>query len=81
MFRAETIVNELELLGRVTSLDLNQDRTELLTCSRDDLVKIIDLRSNAVRQTFKYVALHFYFVYNSLFVYCTLLFYCLVFQL
>nr|QEE80076.1 ATG16L1 [Ctenopharyngodon idella]QHZ59457.1 autophagy-related protein 16-1-like protein [Ctenopharyngodon idella] len=50
--RAETIVNELELLGRVTSLDLNQDRTELLTCSRDDLVKIIDLRSNAVRQTF-----------------------------
>lgn len=57
VFRAETIVNELELLGRVTSLDLNQDRTELLTCSRDDLVKIIDLRSNAVRQTFKCVAL------------------------
>uniref|UniRef100_A0A3P8ZP56 Autophagy-related protein 16 domain-containing protein n=1 Tax=Esox lucius TaxID=8010 RepID=A0A3P8ZP56_ESOLU len=43
---------ELELMGRVTSLDLNHDRTELLTCSRDDLVKIIDLRSNAVRQTF-----------------------------
>uniref|UniRef100_A0A8C7D4E7 APG16-like 1 n=1 Tax=Oncorhynchus kisutch TaxID=8019 RepID=A0A8C7D4E7_ONCKI len=50
--RAESIVCELELLGRVTSLDLNHDRTELLTCSRDDLVKIIDLRSNAVRQTF-----------------------------
>ncbi|XP_043114264.1 autophagy-related protein 16-1 isoform X2 [Puntigrus tetrazona] len=50
--RAESIVRELELLGRVTSLDLNHDRTELLTCSRDDLVKIIDLRSNAVRQTF-----------------------------
>ncbi|KAI1883222.1 hypothetical protein AGOR_G00243000 [Albula goreensis] len=50
--RAETIVRELELLGRVTSLDLNHDRTELLTCSRDDLVKIIDLRSNAVRQSF-----------------------------
>lgn len=50
--RAETIVQELELLGRVTSLDLNHDRTELLTCTRDDLVKIIDLRSNAVRQTF-----------------------------
>uniref|UniRef100_A0AAZ3Q8U1 Autophagy-related protein 16 domain-containing protein n=1 Tax=Oncorhynchus tshawytscha TaxID=74940 RepID=A0AAZ3Q8U1_ONCTS len=45
--RAESIVCELELLGRVTSLDLNHDRTELLTCSRDDLVKIIDLRSNA----------------------------------
>ncbi|XP_059369791.1 autophagy-related protein 16-like isoform X2 [Carassius carassius] len=51
--RSESIVHELELLGRVTSLDLNHDRTELLSCSRDDLVKIIDLRCNAVRQTFK----------------------------
>ncbi|XP_064197221.1 autophagy-related protein 16-1-like [Anguilla rostrata] len=50
--RAESIVRELELLGRVTSLDLSHDRTQLLTCSRDDLLKIIDLRSNAVRQTF-----------------------------
>ncbi|KAJ8280568.1 hypothetical protein GJAV_G00056350 [Gymnothorax javanicus] len=50
--RAECIVRELELLGRVTSLDLNHDRTELLTCSRDDLVKIIDLRNNCVRQSF-----------------------------
>ncbi|XP_059187590.1 autophagy-related protein 16-1 isoform X2 [Centropristis striata] len=50
--RAESIVKELELLGRVTSLDLNHDRTELLTCSRDDLLKVIDLRTNAVRQTF-----------------------------
>lgn len=54
--RAESIVRELELLGRVTSLDLNHDRTELLTCSRDDLVKIVDLRSNAVRQTLRCVA-------------------------
>ncbi|KAM3615980.1 uncharacterized protein V6R79_010482 [Siganus canaliculatus] len=50
--RSESIVRELELLGRVTSLDLNHDRTELLTCSRDDLLKIVDLRTNAVRQTF-----------------------------
>ncbi|XP_056295171.1 autophagy-related protein 16-1 isoform X2 [Pseudoliparis swirei] len=49
--RAESIVQELELLGRVTSLDLNHDRTELLTCSRDDLVKIIDLRTCSVKQT------------------------------
>uniref|UniRef100_A0A3Q2XJN9 ATG16 autophagy related 16-like 1 (S. cerevisiae) n=1 Tax=Hippocampus comes TaxID=109280 RepID=A0A3Q2XJN9_HIPCM len=49
--RAESSVRELELLGRVTSLDLNHDRTELLTCSRDDLLKIVDLRTNAVRQT------------------------------
>uniref|UniRef100_A0A7N8XXS9 ATG16 autophagy related 16-like 1 (S. cerevisiae) n=1 Tax=Mastacembelus armatus TaxID=205130 RepID=A0A7N8XXS9_9TELE len=53
--RAESIVRELELLGRVTSLDLNHDRTELLTCSRDDLIKIIDLRTNAIRQTFRCV--------------------------
>ncbi|XP_051981258.1 autophagy-related protein 16-1-like [Xyrauchen texanus] len=49
--RAESTVCELELLGRVTSLDLNHDRTDLLACSRDDLMKIIDLRRNAVRQT------------------------------
>lgn len=46
-------MRELELLGRVTSLDLNHDRSELLTCSRDDLVKIVDLRTNAVRHTFR----------------------------
>lgn len=48
-------MQELELLGRVTSLDLNHERTELLTCSRDDLLKIIDLRTNAVRQTLRSV--------------------------
>lgn len=51
--RAESIVREIELMGRVTSLDLNHDRSELLTCSRDDLLKIIDLRTNAIRQTFR----------------------------
>ncbi|XP_004674243.1 PREDICTED: autophagy-related protein 16-1 isoform X2 [Condylura cristata] len=50
--RSESIVREMELLGKVTALDLNPERTELLTCSRDDLLKIIDLRVNAVRQTF-----------------------------
>lgn len=50
--RSETVVRELELLGRITALDLNPERTELLSCSRDDLLKIIDLRVNAVRQTF-----------------------------
>ncbi|XP_039711937.1 autophagy-related protein 16-1 isoform X4 [Pteropus medius] len=50
--RSETIVREMELLGKITALDLNPERTELLSCSRDDLLKIIDLRVNAVRQTF-----------------------------
>ncbi|KAG8135812.1 hypothetical protein E2320_008797 [Naja naja] len=50
--RSESVVREVELLGRITALDLNPERTELLTCSRDDLLKIIDLRINAVKHTF-----------------------------
>ncbi|XP_070802598.1 autophagy-related protein 16-1 isoform X4 [Pituophis catenifer annectens] len=50
--RTESVVQEVELLGRITALDLNPERTELLTCSRDDLLKIIDLRINAVKHTF-----------------------------
>uniref|UniRef100_A0A672R4H8 Autophagy-related protein 16-1-like n=1 Tax=Sinocyclocheilus grahami TaxID=75366 RepID=A0A672R4H8_SINGR len=72
--RAESIVHELELLGRVTSLDLNHDRTELLSCSRDDLVKIIDLRSNAVRQTFECVA-HTFSLYIIVYLLCIALWY------
>nr|XP_056705918.1 autophagy-related protein 16-1 isoform X1 [Euleptes europaea] len=50
--RTESTVLEMELLGRITALDLNPERTELLSCSRDDLLKIIDLRVNSVKQTF-----------------------------
>ncbi|XP_053565906.1 autophagy-related protein 16-1 isoform X2 [Bombina bombina] len=50
--RTECIVRELELQGRITALDLNPERTGLLSCSRDDFIKIIDLRTNAVQQTF-----------------------------
>ncbi|KAG8445417.1 hypothetical protein GDO86_010265 [Hymenochirus boettgeri] len=50
--RTECIVREMELQGRITALDLNPERTQLLSCSRDDLIKIIDLRANAVQQTF-----------------------------
>ncbi|OCT78816.1 hypothetical protein XELAEV_18029906mg [Xenopus laevis] len=50
--RTECIVRELELQGRITALDLNPERTQLLSCSRDDLIKITDLRANAVLQTF-----------------------------
>ncbi|XP_043557811.1 autophagy-related protein 16-1-like isoform X1 [Chiloscyllium plagiosum] len=50
--RTESIVREMELQGRITALDLNPERTELLTCSRDDLLKIIDLRTNVTRQSF-----------------------------
>ncbi|XP_033005894.1 autophagy-related protein 16-1 isoform X2 [Lacerta agilis] len=50
--RSECVVQEMELLGRITALDLNPERTELLTCSRDDLLNIIDLRVSAIKQTF-----------------------------
>ncbi|XP_010219057.1 PREDICTED: autophagy-related protein 16-1 isoform X1 [Tinamus guttatus] len=50
--RTESIVKEIELFGRITALDLNSERTQLLTCSRDDLLKIIDLRVSVVKQTF-----------------------------
>ncbi|KAK2108271.1 hypothetical protein P7K49_013436 [Saguinus oedipus] len=52
MVLSESIVREMELLGKITALDLNPERTELLSCSRDDLLKVIDLRTNAVKQTF-----------------------------
>lgn len=50
------MVREMELLGKITALDLNPERTELLSCSRDDLLKIIDLRTNAIKQSFRYWA-------------------------
>ncbi|CAN0342646.1 unnamed protein product [Lampetra planeri] len=47
--RSESVRTELELLGRVTSLDLNAERTELLSCSRDDSLRITELRTNSTR--------------------------------
>ncbi|XP_033117161.1 autophagy-related protein 16-1-like, partial [Anneissia japonica] len=47
----DPIVNELFLHGKVTSLDLSNERTQLLVCSRDDTLKVIDLRMNQVMQT------------------------------
>ncbi|XP_067889149.1 autophagy-related protein 16-like isoform X2 [Heterodontus francisci] len=42
--------DEIPLQGKVTSLDINSDRTQLLSCSRDDLLKVMDLRMNEARQ-------------------------------
>ncbi|XP_013415279.1 autophagy-related protein 16-1 isoform X2 [Lingula anatina] len=50
--RSESSANEISLQGRVTSLDLSPDRNYLLSCSRDDTLKIIDLRMNQVTGTF-----------------------------
>ncbi|XP_067841640.1 protein Atg16l2 [Heptranchias perlo] len=48
--RTGTNTDEIPLQGKVTSLDINSDRTQLLSCSRDDLLKVTDLRMNEVRQ-------------------------------
>ncbi|XP_077723028.1 protein Atg16l2 isoform X1 [Canis aureus] len=39
--------------GRVTSLNLSHDQLHLLSCSRDDTLKIIDLRVSNIRQVFR----------------------------
>ncbi|XP_012581041.1 PREDICTED: autophagy-related protein 16-2 isoform X2 [Condylura cristata] len=39
--------------GRVTSLNLSQDQLHLLSCSRDNTLKVIDLRVSNIRQVFR----------------------------
>ncbi|KAG8522829.1 Autophagy-related protein 16-2 [Galemys pyrenaicus] len=39
--------------GRVTSLSLSQDQLHLLSCSRDNTLKVIDLRVSNIRQVFR----------------------------
>ncbi|XP_070172903.1 autophagy-related protein 16-1-like isoform X2 [Littorina saxatilis] len=49
--RSDSSTNEIMLQGRLTSLDLAPDRSQLLCCTRDDSIKIIDLRMNQVSAT------------------------------
>ncbi|XP_039107969.1 protein Atg16l2 isoform X2 [Hyaena hyaena] len=39
--------------GRVTSLNLSHDQLHLLSCSRDNTLKVIDLRVSNIRQVFR----------------------------
>lgn len=43
----------IPMQGRVTSLSLSQDQLHLLSCSRDDTLKVIDLRASNIRQVFR----------------------------
>lgn len=43
--------------GRVTSLSLSHDHLHLLSCSRDNTLKVIDLRVSNIRQVFRYLLL------------------------
>ncbi|KAK7484249.1 hypothetical protein BaRGS_00024498 [Batillaria attramentaria] len=49
--RSDSSTNEIMLQGRLTSLHLAPDRSRLLCCTRDDSMKIIDLRMNQVSAT------------------------------
>uniref|UniRef100_A0A8D0LCY4 Protein Atg16l2 n=1 Tax=Sphenodon punctatus TaxID=8508 RepID=A0A8D0LCY4_SPHPU len=39
--------------GKVTSLSISHDQMHLLSCSRDNALKVIDLRINNIRQVFR----------------------------
>ncbi|XP_022107051.1 autophagy-related protein 16-1-like [Acanthaster planci] len=49
---ADARANEFELSGKITSLELSPDRHYLLSCSKDDALKLIDVRMNKVVGTF-----------------------------
>jgi len=51
--RSDQVVNELQLQGKLTSLDLAPDMSYLLSCTRDDSLKLIDLRMNKIVATFR----------------------------
>ncbi|PRD28350.1 UNVERIFIED_CONTAM: atg16 [Trichonephila clavipes] len=51
--RSECSTNEILLQGRITSLDLSLDGYSLLSCVRDDSLKLIDFRMNNVVRTFR----------------------------
>lgn len=50
--RAESSSNDILLDGKVTSLDLSRDANYLLSCVRDDTVKLIDLRMKKIVGSF-----------------------------
>ncbi|XP_030055176.1 protein Atg16l2 [Microcaecilia unicolor] len=51
--RVTRCTEEIPVQGKVTSLNINPEQTQLLSCSRDDTLKVIDLRMNNVRQVFR----------------------------
>lgn len=50
--RAERTADEVELTGKVTSLDLSRDNNYLLACARDNTLRILDLRMKQVIGSF-----------------------------
>ncbi|CAF0892422.1 unnamed protein product, partial [Didymodactylos carnosus] len=52
--RNDSVRSELLLQASVTSLYINRDKQLLLACSRDDTLKLIELKENRVLQTFSH---------------------------
>ncbi|XP_076222119.1 autophagy-related protein 16-1-like isoform X2 [Nomia melanderi] len=50
--RVESSSNDILLEGKVTSLDLSRDANYLLSCVRDDTLKLIDLRMKKIIGSF-----------------------------
>ncbi|XP_043466583.1 autophagy-related protein 16-1-like [Leptopilina heterotoma] len=50
--RAESSSNDIPLQGKITSLDLSRDANYLLSCVRDDTVKLLDLRMKQIVVSF-----------------------------
>ncbi|XP_031630954.1 autophagy-related protein 16 isoform X4 [Contarinia nasturtii] len=50
--RTDCSANEIVLQGKITSLDLSKDCQYLLSCVRDDTIKLLDLRMNQIIKTF-----------------------------
>lgn len=53
--RTDCSANEIILHGKITSLDLSKDCKYLLSCVRDDTIKLLDLRMNQIIRTFRWV--------------------------
>lgn len=52
--RTDCSANEIVLQGKITSLDLSKDCQYLLSCVRDDTIKLLDLRMNQIIKSFRY---------------------------
>ncbi|KAG9265088.1 autophagy-related protein 16-2-like [Astyanax mexicanus] len=51
--RAASCTQEVPLQGKVTSLDISPNHRELLSCSRDESLQLVDLRMSNTRMAFR----------------------------
>lgn len=51
--RTDCSANDIVLQGKITSLDLSKDCKYLISCVRDDTIKLLDLRMNQIIRSFR----------------------------